>query len=245
MSLRKNLLRLRSRIRYATAYRRFKSQLADTRGFTMRWDDRWMCLGDDTAETTFDHHYVFHTAWAARKLQELKPAVHHDISSSLYFVALASAFVPVRFYDYRPAPLGLSNLSCDSADVLGLPFADDSLPTLSCMHVIEHIGLGRYGDAMDADGDLKALLELQRVVAIGGSLLLVVPLGKPRIQFNAHRIYSSEQILQALPRMRLADFALIGDHPSDGLASGTEHLSRVPGLMYGCGCFHFVKGPPP
>ncbi len=45
----------------------------------------------------------------------------------------------------------------------------------SCMHTIEHIGLGRYGDPLDAVGDQTALSELQRVVAPGGSLLIVVP----------------------------------------------------------------------
>jgi hypothetical protein len=57
------------------------------------------------------------------------------------------------------------------------------------MHVIEHIGLGRYGEALDPDGDLKAIRELVRVLAAGGNLLVVVPVGRPRIQFNAHRIY--------------------------------------------------------
>lgn len=241
MGLRKNLRRVARRARFISQYRQFKSQLDSARGFRMDWNDRWVFLDDATAETGFDRHYVFHTAWAARELQKLRPKVHYDISSSLYFVAIASAFVPVRFFDYRPAQLGLSDLECERADLLHLPFADDSIDSLSCMHVVEHVGLARYGDPMDVDGDLKAFRELERVTAPGGSLLMVVPVGRPRIQFNAHRIYSAEQVQAALPRMRLADFALIGDNERDGLTVGLDQLPRVAQLTYGCGCFRFVK----
>lgn len=241
MGLRKNLRRVARRARFVRQYRQFKSLLDGARGFRMDWNDRWACLDDATAETGFDRHYVFHTAWAARELQKLKPKVHYDISSSLYFVGIASAFVPMRFFDYRPAQLGLGNLECERADLLHLPFADDSIESLSCMHVVEHVGLARYGDPMDADGDLKAFRELERVTAPGGSLLMVVPVGRPRIQFNAHRIYSAEQVQAALPRMRLADFALVGDNERDGLTAGLDQLPRVAQLAYGCGCFRFVK----
>ena len=40
------------------------------------------------------------------------------------------------------------------------------------MHVVEHIGLGRYGDQVDPDGDLMAMKELERVTAKLGKLLL-------------------------------------------------------------------------
>ena len=56
---------------------------------------------------------------------------------------MVSAFIPVEFYDYRPAELSLSGLEFKHADLTHLPFADNSVESLSCMHVIEHIGLGR------------------------------------------------------------------------------------------------------
>jgi ubiquinone/menaquinone biosynthesis C-methylase UbiE len=122
--------------------------------------------------------------------------LHIDISSALYFCAIVSAFVPIKFYDYRPANLQLSNLSTDSADLTCLPFNDASIESISCMHVVEHIGLGRYGDLLDPNGDLKAISELKRVLSTNGNLLFVVPVGgTPRIMFNAHRIYSYGQVI--------------------------------------------------
>jgi glycosyltransferase involved in cell wall biosynthesis len=204
-------------------------------------DEQHPCLHDDTATTGFDRHYVYHPAWAARVLAETKPAEHVDISSTLHFCATVSAFVPVRFYDYRPAALELSELSSSAADLMALPFGDGSVESLSCMHTIEHIGLGRYGDEIDPDGDLKALAELQRVVAPGGSLLLVVPVGEPRIMFNAHRVYAYEHLPVALEELELREFALIPEHERDGGLIRHADPRLVERERYACGCYWFVR----
>ena len=78
-------------------------------------------------------------------------------------------------------------------DICALPFADGSIQSLSCMHVVEHVGLGRYGDPLDPMEIEWQCSELQRVLAPGGDLLFVVPVGKPRIMYNAHRIYSYDR----------------------------------------------------
>ncbi len=205
--------------------------------FPMTWEDRHPCLDDRTAVTGFDRHYVFHTAWAARVLARTRPARHVDVSSSLYFVTAVSAFVPTTFYDIRPARLDLSGLGSLSGDLLRLPFRDREVESLSCMHVVEHVGLARYGDPMDPDGDLEAMRELERVVAPGGSLLFVVPVGQPRIQFNAHRIYGYEQVLDVFRELELAEFALIpDDERQGGLIVGADP-ALVRHQRYACGCF--------
>ncbi len=54
----------------------------------------------------------------------------------------------------------------------------------------EHDGLGRYGDPLDPEGDLKALAYMKAsVVKPGGALILAMPSGGDFIEFNAHRIY--------------------------------------------------------
>lgn len=208
----------------------------------MTWKDRWLHLRDATATTGFDRHYVFHTAWASRIVAETRPAQHVDIASSLYFVSSISAFVPTRFIDFRPADLGLSGLACEAGTLMQLPLPNNSVESLSCMHVVEHVGLGRYGDPVDYDGDIKAARELARVVTPGGTLLFVVPIsGQARIQFNAHRIYTYEQVLALFPQFNLVEFALI---PDDNTNAGLiRHADRqlAAKQRYGCGCFHFVK----
>lgn len=199
------------------------------------------CLFENTPYTRFDTHYIYHTAWAARKVREIDPVVHTDISSSLYFSSIVSAFKDVNFYDFRPAHLNLSNLKSEAGNLLHLPFADNSISSISCMHTVEHVGLGRYGDKIDPDGDLDAARELARVVSVGGSLLFVVPIGKPRIQWNAHRIYSHDMVMQMFSGLKLKEFSLI---PDDALQTGMMYNATAADAdkqAYGCGCFWFVK----
>jgi SAM-dependent methyltransferase len=197
-------------------------------------------LLDRTSTTPFDPHYTYHPAWAARVVAQVRPEVHIDISSTLHFCTIVSAIVPVKFYDYRPATLKLSNLTSEPGDLLALPFADGSVKSISCMHVIEHVGLGRYGDRIDPDGDIKAIGELKRVLAPGGCLLFVVPVGKPKIDFNRHRIYSYEQIVEYFSDLELKEFSLIPDDASQGLISHADP-ALVSKQAWGCGCFWFTK----
>jgi SAM-dependent methyltransferase len=213
---------------------------ADNR-FHLRWRDRYPCLRDRTQKTTFDRHYIYHTAWAARIIAKTRPAVHTDFSSILHFCSQISAFVPVKFYDYRPADLQLNNLTCEHADLTQLPFGDRSFHSISCMHVVEHIGLGRYGDPLDPSGDLKAMRELERVLAPDGTLLFVVPVGQPVIQFNAHRIYSPAQISKQFGELHLEEFALIPDKTGDGDLIVNPSKELVERQRYGCGCFWFKR----
>jgi len=220
----------------------FRKLNADTeKRFTLNWTDIYPCLSDRAPKTQFDRHYVYHIGWAARILAKLKPAFHVDISSNLHFCSVVSAFIPVKFYDFRPADLNLSQLSVDRADLVSMPFEDNSVHSLSCMHVVEHVGLGRYGDPLDPDGDLKAIGELQRVLATGGSLLFVVPVGKPKIMFDAHRIYSHEHIISHFDRLNLKEFALISDDPEENgiIYDATPKLANA--QDYGCGCYWFQK----
>jgi len=206
--------------------------------FTIKDVDLQPVLHEATATTAFDAHYVYHPAWAARVVQKISPAKHIDISSSLHFCSIVSAFVPTEFYDYRPAILNLNNLLSGKADLNKLDFPDNSIESLSCMHTIEHIGLGRYGDALDPDGDIKAIQELQRVVQKGGNLILVTPVGKSRIQFNAHRIYSYEMINDLFNEFELVNFSLVLDN-GDFVSPAFPAL--VAEQRYGCGCFWYQK----
>jgi glycosyltransferase involved in cell wall biosynthesis len=209
--------------------------------FNIKWKNRYPQLFDKTKGTDFDTHYTYHPAWAARKIVEIKPSKHVDISSILGFSAMLSAFVPVEFYDYRPANIKLDNLTSKKADLTSLPFSDNSIESLSCMHTVEHIGLGRYGDPIDPDGDIKAMKELSRVLAINGNFFFVTPIGKPTIQFNAHRIYSYEQIISYFPDLILKEFSMVPDNgPEEGIIKNASK-ELADSQKYACGLFWFTK----
>lgn len=213
------------------SYRRGSSERVAAR-------DLYPCLADRTAHTPFDPHYFFQGAWIARKLAARRPVAHVDIASSVMTVSVFSAFVPTTFVDFRPLAVDLDNLESRAGDVTRLPFADHSIASLSCLHVIEHIGLGRYGDPLDSDGAEKALAELQRVAAPGGRLYLSTPVGRERVCFNAHRVFNPLSIVAAMPLMRLASFALVDDA---GRFLEDVTPTSCADQDYSCGLFEFEK----
>jgi hypothetical protein len=220
--------------------------LADYHQFEALNNDRFLlskqnlypCLDDKTAETNFDAHYIYHPAWAARIIRDIKPEKHIDISSTLHFCTILSAFVPTEFYDFRTAPLMLDNLKSMPADLTRLSFGTNSIASLSCMHTLEHIGLGRYGDELDPDGDIKSISELMRVCSIHGNLLIVVPVGRKKLMFNAHRIYDAKEFAAYFENFTMLDFALITDQ-GDFINQASFELAA--GQNYGCGCYWFKK----
>ena len=220
------------------SFKKLQKEMNADDQFKIGYSNIFPILGEKTATTKFDRHYVFHTAWAARTLKNLNPKEHIDISSSLYFCSIVSAFLPIKFYDYRPADLTLSGLSSREGDLMALPFANNSVETISCMHVIEHIGLGRYGDPLDPNGDVKAIDELKRVVQKEGHIIFVVPVGIPQIMFNAHRIYSYNQIMERFNGCELVEFSLI---PDGGNIIHHASSDLVAKQTYGCGLFLFKK----
>jgi hypothetical protein len=229
----KNVVRF---FEYLGEFSKFREQTG--KRFSVNYKDAYPCLKDKLNTTPFDHHYTYHPAWAARKLMQIKPAEHVDISSKLYFGTMMSAVLPIRYYDYRPADIQLSNYKSGAADLNNLPFGDGSIESLSCMHTIEHIGLGRYGDVIDGEGDLKAIAELKRVLKQNGDLLFVTPVGQPRVEYNAHRIYSFEQIMEYFEPLTLKEFTLIPD--AGGIIENADpNLVKL--QRYGCGCFWFKK----
>jgi SAM-dependent methyltransferase len=231
-------------VRYAQFsrdYVRFTQQSAASTGLTVTWSDRFPCLADNQATHEYDRHYILHVAWAIRVLKEMQPAQHVDIGSTLAFATVLSAYVPTEYCDLRALRIDLPQLSTRIGDLTALPYADGSLNSVSCMHVLEHVGLGRYGDRLDAAGDAQAIAELQRVVAPGGHLLLVVPVGIPKVRFNAHRIYSSTALVQRFAQMRLVEFAYIPTDPSRGDIIQGARPEDTANEPYACACFIFAK----
>lgn len=196
------------------------------------------CLGDWSTHTPFDAHYFYQGAWIARRVNVAKGARHVDVGSSVLTMSVLSAQVETTFVDYRPLKASLSGLVSVSGSILDLPFGDNTLASLSCLHVIEHIGLGRYGDPLDPQGSVKAALELQRVVASGGDLFISLPVGRERVCFNAHRVHSPLSVLKMFPEMKLVEFSYVDDA---GRFCERKPVEEAAGFEYGCGMFHFRK----
>lgn len=200
--------------------------------------DTYPQIHDRTETTSIDAHYFYANAWAMRRIIAMRPTFHVDVGSQVIFANLLSAVIPVVFADYRPLQAKLDGLMCLGASLLELPFADCSLASLSCLHVIEHVGLGRYGDPLDPQGTRKAARELARVLASGGGLFLVMPVGRPRVCFNAHRIYEAGEVREMISELELVEFSGVHD---DGRYVERVELSAFQNSEYACGFFWFRR----
>ena len=221
--------------RYVSDWKKYSS-LPDCEKLQLK--DSFPCLADWTPYTPFDPHYFYQAAWIARKLAESRTARHVDVGSSIGMVAAISAFVPTIFVDYRPLKAKLRGMESVAGDSLALPFAEGSLSSVSCLHVIEHVGLGRYGDILDVTGSVRAVRELKRVLAPGGILYLSVPVGRERTQFNAQRIFRPMTVVSMSEGLTVKSFGLIDDA---GSFLPDVDISLGDQCEYGCGLFEMTK----
>jgi SAM-dependent methyltransferase len=181
-----------------------------SRAMQPRLDRLYPCLGDDTGETLIEPIYFYQDVWAFERIVQRRPSAHVDVGSHHKFVALLSKVVPVTMVDIRPLSLPLESLLFRQGSILDLPFEDGSVSSLSSLCVVEHIGLGRYGDPLDPQGTEKAIAELKRVLAPGGNLWLSMPVSDENvIHFNAGRIFSIEYVLRLIEPLQVVEQAYI------------------------------------
>lgn len=224
-----------------TFFRYFSDwRLFQRAGGTALFTDLAPCLFDtDPRSQSGGGHYFYQDVWALRHLGAIRPTVHHDFGSRLDgFVAQATAICPVVYWDIRPPHFHLPGLEFREADITDVPLEDGSAASISCLHVAEHIGLGRYGDPIDPLGTEKAITELQRALAPGGVLLFSMPVGRERVEFNAQRIWNPLRVIDLLGKMELVEFSAVTDN--------NEFLQFIdPGSVanakYACGLYRLIR----
>jgi len=196
--------------------------------------DLYPRIYDKTFAHKLDPVYFLQGTWCAKKIFQAKPVEHYDIGSQTFMVGIISQFVPTTMIDIRPLPLTLQGLSFMKGDITKLPLPSDSIASLSSICVIEHIGLGRYGDPLDQFGTEKAAAELVRVLASGGDLYISVPIdANNKVYFNAHRAFTRERVMELFKELKcLEEKYIYGNSIYDSYSAEKG---------FGTGLYHFKK----
>lgn len=187
-------------------------------------------------------HYFHQDLLVATKINERNPEKHVDVGSRIDgFVAHVASFRDIEVFDIRPLAktphIRMKFIQGDLMAPNGVPH--DYCDSLSCLHALEHFGLGRYGDPIDPQGHIQGFKNLTKLLKPRGTLYISFPIGRNEIQFNAHRIFSPTEILTWTKDL----FDLLEFHYVDD--AGDLHLNAnpnsTPQLSYGCGIYIFQK----
>ncbi len=191
-------------------------------------------------------HYFHQDLLVARQIFKRQPHKHVDIGSRVDgFVAHVAVFRPIEVLDIRPQESKIPNIEFRQADITSPDFSlEDYCDSLSCLHAIEHFGLGRYGDPIDAAGHRHGLTNLVRCLQTDGILYLSTPIGPQRIEFNAHRVFAIRYLLELFaPIFHLEGFSYVDDagelHQHIELTDSM--IQDNCGCHYGCGIFELRK----
>jgi SAM-dependent methyltransferase len=191
-------------------------------------------------------HYFHQDLWVAMRIFDNSPQIHVDIGSRIDgFVAHVASFRTIEVLDIRPLENKLKNIQFKQADLMNpqidlLNYSD----SISCLHAIEHFGLGRYGDAIDSNGHLKGLENIYKILRKNGKFYFSTPIGPQRIEFNAHRIFSMTYLTKLFEgKYRIDRFCYVndaGDLIEDAVLN-PENIQTSFGCSYGCGIFEMSK----
>jgi hypothetical protein len=175
------------------------------------------------------HHYFHQDLLVAQKIFKRQPKRHVDCGSRIDgFVAHVATFRELEVLDYRDLSHQITNVKFRRCDLLQLPPDLYGLfDSVSCLHVLEHVGLGRYGDPIDFYGHVKSLENLAKMLLPGGILYLSVPFGFERIEFNAHRIFNLVTIRKLVePLFEIVDFSVVDEAGNLDVAADLDKLTR-------------------
>ena len=205
------------------------------------------CLGDRyEASGSTRGHYFYQDLLVARRIFERCPVRHVDVGSRVDgFVAHVASFREIEVFDIRPLTVRMPSIVFRQMDLMNTPEAFKACcDSLSCLHAIEHFGLGRYGDPIDLYGHQKGFESLSALLKPGGILYFSVPVGPERIDFNANRVFAVQTILDlAKAHFELMAFSYVDDagelHEPGTLPQ--ESIANSFGCQYGCGIFQFRK----
>lgn len=226
--------------RYAASWLHFR------KNYQGRLDFR-PCLGDWYEEGgTTQTEYFVQDLHVARAIHEACPHTHVDIGSRIDgFVAHLASFRQVEVFDIRPVTATIEGIIFRQADLMNPPNAlAEYCDSLSCLHALEHFGLGRYGDVIDPYGYIAGLKNMVKILKKNGTFYLSVPVGLERVEFNAHRVFDPQALVRLADDMGLILKKLLWIGPDHKLVISINlqvDLNKLANQHYSLGIFTFEK----
>lgn len=189
--------------------------------------------------------YFHQDLLVAQRVYELNPETLGDVGSRVDgYVSHVASFRPIDVFDIRPLVSKTKNIRFRQLDLMKPPSElANHYHMLTCLHSLEHFGLGRYGDDLDPEGHVRGLRNLGTMVRPGGTLIISCPIGSPRVLFNANRVLDPEWPLTVLDGAlwSLERFAFVDGDGDLNTPNRSFDLGSLRSLPYACGIYEFRK----
>ena len=192
-------------------------------------------------------HYFHQDLLIARKIFSNNPSTHIDVGSRIDgFVSHVASFRLIKVIDIRPLSNAITNIEFIQADIIA-PLQKslyETCDSLSCLHALEHFGLGRYGDPIEYYGYLLGLDNLYKLLKPQGKFYLSVPFGPQRIEFNGQRVFCLTYLLKLLEKQyKLDSFSYVDDQGDlyEDVELSSESIASNYNSRYGCAIFEMTK----
>lgn len=208
-------------------------------------------LHDSTQEGgSTRNEYFWQDLFVARLIFGAAPDKHVDIGSRVDgFVSHVASYRSIEVFDVRPIKAvvpGVIFKKADLMDLASLPLSgsDGYCDSLSCLHALEHFGLGRYGDPINPSGYKLGLFNMTRLLKKSGLFYLSIPIGRERVEFNANWIFDPRAIVNIANevRLKLVNFHLIySDQPPKEVSVHKDSFELLAYEDYNLGLFIFRK----
>ena len=205
------------------------------------------CYSDRTDDAgSLSLHYFFQDLFVAQRIFKNAPLHHADIGSRIDgFVAHLASFRSVEVFDILPLEMNVPNVTFKQLDITDRTcIKESSISSVSCLHALEHFGLGRYGDPINFDGFNTGFKNIADLLVSGGKLYFSVPIGPQRIEFHAHRVFSLSFLMQMLSSFYTIDmFSYVDDRNNffPDVQLTDELIKTNYHCRYGCGIFELTK----
>jgi len=190
-------------------------------------------------------HYFYQDLHVAQRIAKLNPEKIIDIGSRIDgFCAHVASFREIEIADIRPLQSKITNINFIQLDITGdINKYENYADCVSCLHVIEHIGLGRYKDPLSSNGFEIAIQNLIKLCKPGGKLFISTPIGTQRIEFNKQRVFELPILLEQFSELELEQFSYVDDSNTfhSDVALSENDIETTLGLAYGLGIFELRK----
>jgi hypothetical protein len=239
IDLRTPIYKTKYSLYFRRSLREFKNKGGKIDSLYPIWTDFFTSAG------TSKGHYFHQDLLVANFIFQQNPIRHIDIGSRIDgFVAHVASFREIEVLDIRPMEQSIHQMIIfNQKDLMSDQLSSNITDSLSCLHAIEHFGLGRFGDPINPNGHLIGFSNMIKLIRPNGRFYISFPVNSSQTKtyFNAHRVFNFKEILswQGSEYLSLIRFDLVDDHGDLHKDINIDYVDMK--FEFGCGIYTFNK----